>query len=123
MKKMRIFEPLSTCMLALLLAPLAAYGAPLQPDGTTNTTLDRARNGVPIVNIASPNAAGLSHNRFTHYNVNANGLILNNARTTAVRTQLGGYITGNPHLSNNARLILNEVTSTNRAQLNGFTEV
>jgi len=105
------------------LSPLLAYAAPLAPDGTTPTTLDKARNGVPVVNIASPNATGLSHNRFTHYNVNTNGLILNNARTTAVNTQLGGYITGNPHLTNNARLILNEVTSTNRTQLNGFTEV
>ncbi|MDQ6958950.1 MAG: hypothetical protein Q9M24_07575, partial [Mariprofundaceae bacterium] len=72
MKKTRIFEQLKAFVLALVLAPLSAYGAPLAPDGTTRTTLDAARNGVPIVNIASPNASGLSHNRFTHYNVNKN---------------------------------------------------
>ena len=109
--------------LCLILSPLNIYAAPLTPDGTTNTTLDAAANGVPIVNIANPNTSGLSHNRFTNYNVNANGLILNNATGSTVKTQLGGYIYGNTQLTNNAKVILNEVTSSNRTLLNGFTEV
>jgi len=107
----------------LIFAPLAVSGAPLTPDGSTQTTIDSARNGVPVVNVANPSASGLSHNKFTDYNVNAQGLILNNANTSTVNTQLGGYIFGNPNLSNNASVILNEVTSTNRSSLNGFTEV
>jgi len=107
----------------LAFSPFTAYGAALTPDGTTQTTVGQAGNGVPVVNIANPNATGLSHNRFIQYNVNANGLILNNATKPTSSTQLGGVIAGNPQLSAPASVILNEVTSTNRSLLNGYTEV
>ncbi len=103
--------------------PLASYAAPLQTDGTTQTTVEAAPNGVPVVNIADPNANGLSHNRFDQYNVDSNGVILNNSTDTCVNTQLGGYIYGNTNLNSNASVILNEVTSTSRSQLNGYTEI
>ncbi|MCF5369765.1 filamentous hemagglutinin N-terminal domain-containing protein, partial [Pseudomonas sp. PA-4-8C] len=70
--------------LALILAN-AMFWHPLlaQADGIVvnapGTTLGQAGNGVPIVNIATPNANGLSHNQFHDYNVGANGVILNNA--------------------------------------------
>ena len=90
-----------------------------------NTTLDRAGNGVPIVNIATPNASGLSHNQFHDYNVGAQGVILNNGATQTSNTQLGGHIIGNPNLksSGSAQAILNEVISGNPSQLRGYTEV
>jgi filamentous hemagglutinin len=90
-----------------------------------NTTLDRAGNGVPIVNIATPNASGLSHNQFHDYNVGAQGVILNNGATQTSNTQLGGHIIGNPNLKNSgsAQAILNEVISGNPSQLRGYTEV
>ncbi|WXU00292.1 MAG: 16S rRNA endonuclease CdiA [Catillopecten margaritatus gill symbiont] len=103
--------------------PLVAYGVPLQTDGSTNTALDKARNNVPIVNIANPNSDGLSHNKFIHYNVGSEGLILNNSKQTNVDTQLGGIIFGNKNLTNNATVILNEVSSTNRSSLKGWTEI
>ncbi|RLA76397.1 MAG: hypothetical protein DRG78_19090, partial [Epsilonproteobacteria bacterium] len=105
----------------LVFIPL--HAANIQTDGSTNTTLDSARNGVPVVNIVNPNSTGLSHNKFNEYNVAKEGLILNNSRDTTVNTKLGGYIYGNSNLSSNAKVILNEVTSTSRSQLNGYTEV
>jgi filamentous hemagglutinin len=39
-----------------------AFAAGVELDGATNTTLDKAPNGVAIVNIANPNSRGLSHN-------------------------------------------------------------
>ena len=85
--------------------------------------IDRTASGRPIVQIVTPNAAGVSHNRYEQFNVDSGGAILNNARTIT-QTQLGGMVDGNPHLANgSARVILNEVMSTNRSHLNGYIEV
>ncbi|MBU1218030.1 hemagglutinin repeat-containing protein, partial [bacterium] len=110
-------------LLSYTLAFMPLHAANLQTDGSTQTNLDKARNDVPVVNIANPNAIGLSHNKFKEYNVGKEGLILNNSKDTTVNTQLGGYIFGNSNLTSNAKVILNEVTSTSRSQLNGYTEV
>ncbi|SNY06329.1 filamentous hemagglutinin family N-terminal domain-containing protein, partial [Pseudomonas sp. LAMO17WK12:I6] len=90
-----------------------------------NTALDRAGNGVPIINIATPNGSGLSHNQFHDYNVGAQGVILNNGSAQTSNTQLAGHIIGNPNLKNSgsAQAILNEVISGNPSQLRGYTEV
>ena len=83
----------------------------------------RAPNGVPIVNIVTPNSQGLSHNKFSNFNVDQQGLILNNAKAVA-DTQLAGYISYNPNLTGDAaKLILNEVTGTSKTLLRGYTEV
>ncbi|WP_123586652.1 two-partner secretion domain-containing protein [Pseudomonas fluorescens] len=88
------------------------------------TTLDRAGNGVPIVNIAAPNGAGLSHNQFHDYNVDAQGVILNNATSRTQLTQMGGIILGNQNLRGvAAQTILNEVNGGSPSQLRGYTEV
>ncbi|WP_434560921.1 hemagglutinin repeat-containing protein [Pseudomonas sp. Z4-20] len=88
------------------------------------TSIGKAGNGVPVVNIAKPNGSGLSHNRFKDYNVGSNGVILNNATNPAQSTQLGGIILGNPNLKGTAaKIILNEVNGGNPSQLRGYTEV
>ncbi|WP_395605095.1 hemagglutinin repeat-containing protein [Pseudomonas sp. B16120] len=115
--------------LALILAN-AMFWHPLlaQADGIVvnapGTSLGQAGNGVPIVNIATPNANGLSHNQFHDYNVGANGVILNNATDRTQSTQLGGIIVGNPNLHGTAaNIILNEVNGGSPSQLRGYTEV
>lgn len=82
-----------------------------------------APNGVPLINITAPSAAGVSRNVYRQFDVNANGAILNNSRT-AVQTQLGGFVQGNPWLARgSARVILNEVNSSAPSYLRGYVEV
>ncbi|MGD3369864.1 hemagglutinin repeat-containing protein [Xanthomonas citri pv. citri] len=82
-----------------------------------------AANGVPVVDIVAPNARGISHNRYSNFNVGPNGLILNNSAQIS-KTELGGYVAGNNNLqrSGAASLILNEVTSGS-SRLQGYTEI
>ncbi|MCP4768214.1 MAG: filamentous hemagglutinin N-terminal domain-containing protein, partial [Gammaproteobacteria bacterium] len=115
----------NSILLAFSLAFLStqALAAGVEADGATDTGVDRAANGVAIVNIANPNKQGLSHNKYRQFNVEKSGLILNNSKQNIVDTQLGGKIIGNARLKAPARVILNEVTSTHPSALRGYTEV
>ncbi|MFM9923120.1 filamentous hemagglutinin N-terminal domain-containing protein [Variovorax sp. H27-G14] len=109
----------------LLLAAAAQaqiVGAPNVP-GNLRPTVLVVPNGVPLVNIQTPSAAGVSRNVYNQLNVGANGAILNNSRTN-VQTQLGGFVQGNPFLAGGpARIILNEVNGGSPSQLRGYIEV
>lgn len=107
-----------------LMIPVAA-GAQVVTAGTTNTQVINAPNGVPVVNIANPNASGLSHNQFNSYNVDTRGLVLNNGDSTQISrvSQLAGVVSSNLNLTKQASTILNEVVQPNRSLLAGYTEV
>jgi filamentous hemagglutinin len=94
-----------------------------QAPSNQQPTILQAANGVPQVNIQTPSAAGVSRNVYSQFDVQTNGVILNNSRTN-VLTQQGGWLQGNPWLATgSARVILNEVNSSNPSYLNGYVEV
>ncbi|WP_244671365.1 DUF637 domain-containing protein, partial [Neisseria meningitidis] len=71
----------------------------------------KTNTGAPLVNIQTPNARGLSHNRYTQFDVDAKGAVLNNDRNN------------NPFLAKgSAQLILNEVRGA-ASKLNGIVTV
>jgi filamentous hemagglutinin len=101
--------------------------AQIRPDTSAprnqRPTVLLAPNGVPLVNIQTPSAAGVSRNTYSQFDVQPNGAILNNSRTDTA-TQLGGWVQANPWLATgSARVILNEVNSNNPSNLNGWVEV
>ena len=87
--------------------------------------IDTAANGIVVVDIVAPNGAGLSHNKYSRFSVDAAGAVLNNSDASVAQSQLGGLLQGNANLagSGTARVILNEVTGTGRSQLAGALEV
>lgn len=79
------------------------------PGGCGNTT---------VVNIQLPDDNGLSHNKYTKFNTHGffDEIILNN--------KLSSEENGNPHLKGvPAKVILNEVNSYKKSQLNGIVSI
>ncbi|WP_300002421.1 DUF637 domain-containing protein [uncultured Cedecea sp.] len=124
----KLTHPLARCTSWLLIYLTAAQ--PLHPAiaagisaANSNTQVVTAPGNIPVVNIAPPNAAGISHNTYKDFNVDAPGAVLNNA-TQSGKSQLGVTVTGNTRLNGKpAELIINEVTSGNRSELKGKLEV
>lgn len=112
--------------LLISLQPVVAYADVVIDESAAagkKAYVDVAPNSVPIVNIAAPSQQGVSHNLFSEFSVDNEGLILNNSNGIS-QTQLGGLIAGNAQLGDrSARLIVNEVTGNNRSALMGITEV
>ncbi|MBE7939122.1 hemagglutinin repeat-containing protein [Ramlibacter aquaticus] len=111
-------------VLGWLLQPALAQvvANPNAPGGQRPTVLAGA-NRTPVVNIQTPGAAGVSRNSYAQFDVLGNGVVLNNSRTGA-QTQLAGAVGPNPWLATgSARVIVNEVSSSNPTQLNGYVEV
>lgn len=105
---------------ALLLfsrAPHAQVVADPSAPGNQRPTILQTANGLPQINIQTPSGAGVSRNTYSQFDVQSNGVILNNSRTNT-NTQLAGQISANPWLATGeARIILNEVRSSNPIHL------
>ncbi|CAI8784052.1 hemagglutinin repeat-containing protein [Pseudomonas sp. IT-P395] len=103
--------------------PSALAGGVVVAPGPGGTAQLQTQGGVPIVNIVAPNGSGLSHNQFLDYNVDRQGLVLNNA-LQAGQSQLAGQLAANPQLQGQAAsVILNEVISRNPSAINGAQEI
>ena len=91
--------------------------------GNQRPTILNSANGTTQVNIQTPSKAGVSVNHYQQFDVNQNGVILNNSRQNT-QTQLGGYIQANPWLAGGeAKVIVNQVNGSNPSHLNGYVEV
>ncbi|MDP0494060.1 MAG: filamentous hemagglutinin N-terminal domain-containing protein, partial [Fusobacterium sp. JB021] len=84
----------------------------------------KTKNNIDQVDIVTPNERGLSHNKFLKFNVDENGMILNNSSQMTL-TDLAGLIYGNPNIEagKEAKTILSEVTGLTRSEIEGFIEI
>ena len=90
---------------------------------TEQPTILNTASGATQVNIQTPTAGGVSMNQYKQFDTQNSGTILNNSRTNA-NTQTAGWIQGNPWLATGtARVIVNQVNSSNPSLLNGNIEV
>jgi filamentous hemagglutinin len=124
--------PALRCLVALLAAGLGGLTLPgalaqvvADPNapGQQRATVLTTANGVLQVNVQTPSAGGVSRNVYSQFDVPKSGVILNNSRTN-VQSALGGWVQANPWMTQGtARVILNEVNSSNPSRLQGYVEV
>ena len=110
-----------------LVVPLVYAENPIEVDRNApqhrQAQVGQAANGITLVNITGPTAGGVSRNDYTNFNVPQHGVILNNSYQMA-NTSLAGYVPGNANMMRgSASVIVNEVTSHNPTNMNGFIEV
>ncbi|WP_143428604.1 hemagglutinin repeat-containing protein, partial [Helicobacter sp. 13S00482-2] len=87
-------------------------------------SMDKAPNGIEIINITPPNDSGISNNHYRDFNIKEIGAIINNSNHPITPTELAGLISSNPNLGDKeASLILNQVTSTHSTSLLGPLEI
>ncbi|MFM7485008.1 MAG: filamentous hemagglutinin N-terminal domain-containing protein, partial [Burkholderiaceae bacterium] len=112
-------------VLSITLLPMSAR-AQIVPDtaapANRQPIVNTASNGVPLINIQTPSAGGVSRNTFSQFDVNGRGAIVNNANQS-VQTLLGGWVQANPLLALPATVIVNEVNSSHPSLLRGYVEV
>jgi filamentous hemagglutinin family protein len=111
--------------LSVFLAGLPAWATAdilVDPNRPSGTGVISAANGVPVIEIANPNDKGLSHNRFTEFDVQKPGLIFNNSLVNG-QSQIGGALLRNPTLQRTATAILSEVTGNKPSSISGTLEV
>ena len=113
---------LSMGMAQILPANAQVVADPNAPKTEQPTILNTA-SGATQVNIQTPTAAGVSMNQYQQFDTQTNGTVLNNSRIN-VNTQTAGWVQGNPWLATgSAKVIVNQVNSSNPSTLKGNIEV
>ncbi len=107
----------------LALVPMLSF-AQIVAGGAHAPNVIQTPNGLDQVNVNRPTgSSGVSVNTYNQFDVQSKGAILNNS-PTMVQTQQAGMINGNPNFAagQSARIIVNQVNSTNPSQFNGYLE-
>lgn len=89
-----------------------------------NTTVEYRQN-VPVVNINTPNQAGVSDNRFNKFSTDT-GIVFNNNADGTISLKssiLAEKISANPNLKEAAKTILTQVTGNDKTIIRGVMEV
>ena len=125
--KIAVWLTMGLMVMDPLVVPLVYAENPIEVDRNApqhrQAQVGQAANGITLVNIAGPTAGGVSRNDYTNFNVPQHGVILNNSYQMA-NTSLAGYVPGNANMMRgSASVIVNEVTSHNPTNMNGFIEV
>ncbi|QHM72365.1 filamentous hemagglutinin N-terminal domain-containing protein [Mixta intestinalis] len=119
------FNPLCLSIM-LLTGSVASVQAAVVADSSVRQKINVVTNsnGSEMVHINAPSASGVSHNKYSRFDVNEKGLVLNNSKQSSL-TSVAGQVAGNRNLeeSGSARVILNEVTSNRASSLKGNLEV
>ena len=107
-----------TATLLLFFLNINIFGAGIEVDSNVqqNVSVDKAPNGVPVINISTPSPKGTSVNSFKEFNVDSRGVeILNN--TGVGRGYLSGIVNPNPNLrpGQEAGTVVFRVTGSNRS--------
>ena len=118
----------------LIFSPLFSFSVfaqtlPINPI-SNNATLGTSSNNIPVLNITKPTATGVSVNKFNDFNVGKEGLIVNNLNlqdyNVTYKSALSNqHVEFNPNFRDgeSAKIILNEVVSSNKTVLSGATEI
>jgi len=121
-KKVIKLKPLYLAM-ASIFSSFADAGAIIPDNREHNApTMNQSANGTPVINIVDPNASGVSHNKFSEFNVDQQGVVFNNSMTDGA-SQIGGFVIKNNQLTHESKAIISEVTGTKGTQNNGAMEV
>ncbi|WP_392565880.1 filamentous hemagglutinin N-terminal domain-containing protein [Utexia brackfieldae] len=117
-KTKKNYHIFNSIVISILFSSGLAHADVVMKNGSTTTT-----KNVQVVNINRANSYGLSHNIYSKFQVEKQGIILNNSPKGA-NTTLAGQISGNANLSNgSAKVILNEVQGSRGSSLAGMVEV
>ena len=108
--------------LSAIIALHSGYaGADILPTNIADTQVTTV-NAVPVIDIARPSSSGVSKNQFNDFDVNSAGVVINNSLVDGT-SSLVGNLGANANFGNkSARIILNEVVTTNTSDINGMTE-
>lgn len=121
-----IYSILTICISSIALAETSNATQIIADKNATKqeqAVILKTANGLTQINIQTPSQSGVSKNKYSQFDVGQQGAILNNSRKH-VKTELAGFVEGNPHLARGeAKVILNQVNSNNPSQLKGYVEV